>query len=101
MFSRRTVGFTLLVGGFVWLCCASFSPRPEIPPLLRPYTIGPAVAAEPFSYRDLLRRIDDFIAGGPESQILFIYPGCTMLVGGLLLAYAPRRKASSDGTANI
>ncbi len=98
MFSRsRVIGFALLLGGFLWLCWDSFSFLVPPPPLLRPYKLGPPIdPAASFSYRDLLHTIGEL-----DSRFLFLFPGCIILAGGLLLAFAFRRKVSSDSDANI
>ena len=91
----RTFGFVLLFTGFLWLCWDCFLLRP----LLRP-VIGAHFAHVPkdtqvtMTRRELLGEIHDVAVDVLDKQPFFLYPGGTMLVAALILAFAPRYRSS-------
>src|ERR1700730_4193801 len=98
MLSRsRIIGVALVLGGFLWLCWDSFRLFAPQPPLLRPYRLGPPIdPATTVSFSDLLHAIDEL-----DSRFLFLFPGCIIVAGSLVLLFTFRRKVSPNGDAHI
>jgi hypothetical protein len=60
----------------------------------------PKDAAATFTRRDVMKEIHDVAVEVVDKQPFFFYPGCLMLIGGVILAFA-RRRAAHDSNAHI
>lgn len=103
MFSPlRVVGLLLVFGGFGWLANDCFiSPAKVRPVIGAHFDRLPAGDTVTMPRRDMLREIHDIAAETLDNQPNFFYPGCVMLLGGLILGFAPMRRVHNDGTVHI
>src|SRR4051812_9081359 len=84
----RIVGFILLFGGFVWLSWAAFSIRPIARAVVvAHYDRLPKSADAIYSREDVQREMRETTVDAILRYPSFMFPGTTMLAGGLLLAF--------------
>lgn len=98
MFSPlRVVGLVLLLGGFTWLALGCFvAPATQRPVVAAHFQALPKADTITMTRREMMKEIHDVAAGVIVNQPRFFRPGCTMLVGGLLLAFvSPRSRPSA------
>jgi len=90
----RKAALALLILGFVWLCGAAFyfdldtarsssHARDALPP------------KESFTRAEVVQHISFIYRLLPERALWMLLPGCVMLAGGSILAFAPRNATLS------
>ena len=93
--SLRIGGLIILFAGFVWLCLDCFIARPRMRPVIHAHFQKFAKDENrTFVRRDIMTEIHDVAEEVSDAQPSFLYPGCVMLVGSLILAFAPPRHGS-------
>jgi hypothetical protein len=97
--SMRKLGFLLLIVGFAWLALLQFNifMRADL------RSVGLAQYAElstdpnyRYTREDVQGHIRDTALAVNALFPFILAPGATMLVGGLLLAFSPRRRKGQD-----
>lgn len=88
----RIVGFLSLFGGFAWLCYSAFSVRPIARAVVvAHYERLPKAPDATYSREDIQKEMRETTFDAIQRCPSFMYPGITMLAGGLLLAFSRRR----------
>jgi hypothetical protein len=90
----RVTGFVLLSFGFLWLCydCSIQILRPHLRPVVGAHFAHlPKDDNATITAREARREIHDVAVDVADSEPFFLYPSLVTLVGGLVLAFAPRQ----------
>jgi hypothetical protein len=95
--AMRIVGFLLLFGGFAWLSLAVFCIRPTARSVVvMHYDRLPKAPDTSYSREDVQREMRATTFDAIERYPSLMYPGITMLAGGLLLAFASGHPTPKD-----
>ena len=96
------MGLLLIFGGFGWLALDCFISPAKVRPVIRAHFDHlPPGDTVTMPRRSMLREIHDVAAETLDNQPHFLYPGCVMFLGGLILGFAPQSRSYDDRTPHI